>query len=89
MNDTKPTAAAIRAELAVSDAIASNPKIGFRERACIIDRETGLPELLEACKQALPFVQDHVCRTLDEGPGDRIAFDMLEAAIAKAEGSKP
>lgn len=43
------------------------------------------PELLAACKAALPYLQDHVAMTLDEGPGDRIAFDVMEAAITKAE----
>lgn len=44
------------------------------------------PELLEACKAALPYLADHIAMTLDEGPGDRIALDLVEAAIAKAEG---
>lgn len=43
------------------------------------------PDLLAACKSALPYLRDHVCMTVNDGPGDRIALDKLEAAIAKAE----
>jgi hypothetical protein len=44
------------------------------------------PELLKACKAALPYLRNHIGMTLDEGPGDRIALDMCEEAIAKATG---
>lgn len=44
------------------------------------------PDLLEACKRALPYLASHVALTLDDGPGDRLAHDCVEAAIAKAEG---
>ena len=50
------------------------------------------PELLVACKAALPHLADLVARTCGEakefgvGFADRIAFDKLEAAIEKAEG---
>lgn len=45
------------------------------------------PELLEACKSAVPFLKDHVSLTIHDGPSDRIALDKIEAAIAKAEGN--
>ena len=44
------------------------------------------PELLEACKSAVPFLCDHISMTIQEGPADRIALDKLEETIAKAEG---
>lgn len=43
------------------------------------------PKLLEACKRALPYVADHCGMTLDEGPGDRMAYDFMESVIAEAE----
>ncbi len=44
------------------------------------------PALLAALKAALPYLANHIAMTLDEGPGDRIAYDKAEAAIALAEG---
>src|SRR5262249_39298471 len=44
------------------------------------------PDLLEACKRALPYLQDHIALTRHEGPGNRIALDLCEEAIRKAEG---
>lgn len=44
------------------------------------------PELLEAAKEAAPFLREHVAMGPDEDPADRIALDHLEAAIAKASG---
>ena len=44
------------------------------------------PDLLQAAKEAAPFLRDHVALSIDQGPADRIALDHLEAAIAKASG---
>lgn len=44
------------------------------------------PALLEAAKEAAPFLRDRVALSIDEGPADRIALDHLEAAIAQASG---
>jgi hypothetical protein len=44
------------------------------------------PDLLEACIRALPYLRDHIGMTRYEGPGDRIALDLCEEAIAKATG---
>jgi hypothetical protein len=46
--------------------------------AAVIDRETGLPDLLEACGSAVRFI----LATAGEGS----VCDALQAAIAKAEG---
>jgi hypothetical protein len=35
------------------------------------------PELLEACKESLPYI---------EGPGDSYVYGLIKAAIEKAEG---
>jgi hypothetical protein len=43
------------------------------------------PLLLAACKRALPYLADHVAMTPDQGPGDRLAHDEVEAAIALCE----
>ena len=49
------------------------------------------PELLEACKAALPWVQKYVAQAhgdveqIDGTFADRVAFAKLETAIAKAE----
>lgn len=45
-------------------------------------------DLFKACNAALPYLRDHIAMTVSEGPGDRIALDMCEAAIAKANGEK-
>lgn len=51
------------------------------------------PELLEACKAALPHLADLVARTCGEAKefggsfADRIAYDKVEAAIQKAEAA--
>ncbi len=45
-------------------------------------------DLLSAAEQALPYLLDHVARTRNEGPGDRIAHDALAAAIGKARGKR-
>lgn len=83
----QPTKAANRAAKVVLDKVFCPEKFEPGWAARLIDLETGLPELIAACKAALPFVGDHVCRTLGEGPADRIAYDMLEAALKKAEGT--
>jgi hypothetical protein len=45
-------------------------------------------DLLEACEAALPYLRAHIALTFSEGPGDRIALDMCEEAIAKAKGER-
>lgn len=44
------------------------------------------PELLRALKACLPFVYISVTSTSAEDASDRIAHDLAEEAIAKAEG---
>lgn len=41
--------------------------------------------LLKACEKALPYLRNHVAMTRHEGPGDRIALDLCEQAIAQAK----
>ncbi len=64
---------------------------GFRVAAYMSNADARLiaaaPDLLEACKRALPYLANHIGLTLDEGPGDRYAYDLMEAAIQKAEAS--
>ena len=55
--------------------------------ACLI---AAAPDLLAACKAALPWLADHVALTCRYAEcfdvRDRQAHDLVEAAIAKAEG---
>lgn len=59
------------------------PDITPHPDACLA---AAAPTLLEACEAALPYLADHIAMTLDAGPGDRIAYDKVEAAIALARG---
>lgn len=44
------------------------------------------PDLLAAAKRVLPYLADLIASSgLASGVGDRLAYDALEAAIAKAE----
>jgi hypothetical protein len=42
-------------------------------------------DLLAACERALPYLRNHIGLTANDGPGDRIALDLCEEAIAKAK----
>lgn len=46
------------------------------------------PRLYEALEKALPYLRSHMALTPDDGPGDRIALDFAEAALAEARGEE-
>jgi hypothetical protein len=58
----------------------------------VIDRETGLPSLLEALKTSLAYVERYYRTLPDDGPEqDHVMHSVIEparAAIAKATGGE-
>lgn len=57
--------------------------------AAIIDRKTGLPELLTACEAALEFIEhgkNPASGCVAAPTGDVATAQMLRAALAKANG---
>ncbi len=83
---TKPSAGALRAARKIAERNLRTLQ-GWDEQtwvdisAEIIDRETGVAELLEAAKQVMADLSD------EEVP-DADTVEMLEQAITKAEGSE-
>lgn len=99
MSDTKPTAAAMRAAYFVWKEEVSDvglcPRLEKQRRiAEIIDRETGLPELIAACRLASCVEQANLDDLRAQGePEDganicacKQSISIYKAAIAKAEG---
>ena len=88
MSETKPTAGALRAARVICGQ-------WFVVLARIIDRETGVGELLEALKPLtinLPFTHDIRLEGSVDGRNyvvylDKTHFVQLKQAIAKAEGA--
>lgn len=74
-------------EKVVAIAVDGNP--GWGTATPLLDANARLiaaaPDLLAAAQRALPYLADLVARSgLEAGFGDRLAYDALEAAIAKA-----
>ena len=96
---TEPTAAAMRAANAIAKEIYGSQGGNYIRDAAIIDRETGLPQLLAACMAAKAHTDELECAwsvgSISEHDGrggarsnrNREVTRQIEAAIAAEEGT--
>ena len=83
---TKPTAGAIRAARRLNKFMPGvKDDAAIEQVAGIIDQETGAPDLLDASRKMLACLEQLTTTQFGEG-GDGPERELMEAAVAKAEG---
>ena len=84
---SKFTPGALRAARVIADSITWHPDLDIQLVSHIIDRETGVAELLQAAKLAKAELRYYPGETNKEGDAlVDAAYSALEQAIAKVEG---